>query len=371
MTHDPTNAELSVQDLLARYAAGERRFQGVNLRGAHLGGADLRGADLRGADLTSATLPSAQLSSVDLTEAKLGSAWLAGAELRGANLTGADLSDASSLTVNPFDGIIWQMMGESYATSPVNLAGALLRGACLDRAVLGSAVLTGADLAGASLLRTQLQRAVLTHAVLSDADLEDAKLFKANLRGADLRKANLARASLYGATLDEANVEGADLRDADLTNVTSVGAIGLEAARAETRPRPLAWAPLPPGEHPWQAIEEHYRSLLRDSPKGVRGDQASSEVDLERLRVVHALGPDACYVGPADELRGYAVFVFERRGVAICECPFVGNAAYVLRGDWRQLSRLSKRDLLERSQERVVHSGNWKQRITRALDASD
>lgn len=53
--------------------------------------------------------------------------------------------------------------------------------------------------------------------------------------------------------------------------------------------------------------------------------------------------------------------------MAICECPFVGNAAYVLNGDWRQLSRLTKRELLERSQERVVHSGDWKQRIALAV----
>ena len=63
---------MTVQELLARYAAGERNFSFANLSNADLGGANLRGADLRFANLG---------------DANLGDANLVGANLVGANLT--------------------------------------------------------------------------------------------------------------------------------------------------------------------------------------------------------------------------------------------------------------------------------------------
>ena len=47
---------MTVQELLARYAAGERNFSFANLSNADLGGADLGGAYLRGAYLGGANL---------------------------------------------------------------------------------------------------------------------------------------------------------------------------------------------------------------------------------------------------------------------------------------------------------------------------
>ncbi|MEM8805699.1 MAG: pentapeptide repeat-containing protein, partial [Cyanobacteria bacterium P01_G01_bin.38] len=55
---------MNAQDVLARYAKGERNFRGANLRGANfkgqdLSGADFSGADIRGANFTNAILQSA------------------------------------------------------------------------------------------------------------------------------------------------------------------------------------------------------------------------------------------------------------------------------------------------------------------------
>ena len=101
-------------DLLKRYAAGERDFHGAdlrwadlrradlcwadlrcaNLRGANLRGANLRWADLRGASLSEANLRGADLYEANLREASLCCANLRGANLRGANLREADLGEA-------------------------------------------------------------------------------------------------------------------------------------------------------------------------------------------------------------------------------------------------------------------------------------
>jgi hypothetical protein len=132
----------SAEELLVRYAAGERDFGGANLAGANLIDADLRGADLCratliDANLISADLSSANLSGANLISASLSSADLSGADLRGANLNGADLSDADLSSA---------ILGDANL-SDANLNGADLRGADLRGVSIGRTVLDSIDLA--------------------------------------------------------------------------------------------------------------------------------------------------------------------------------------------------------------------------------
>jgi uncharacterized protein YjbI with pentapeptide repeats len=118
------------QELLERYASGERNFGDVDLRGAQLDGVILSGVQLRGADLGGASLNGANLWGADLTGAQLENASLSGTDLRrarlvGANLRGADLSEALLVSAN--------------------LRGALLRGTNLRGANLYCAQLSAAE----------------------------------------------------------------------------------------------------------------------------------------------------------------------------------------------------------------------------------
>ena len=67
------------EDILKKYAAGERIFCNADLSEANLSGADLSEADLSGADLSGADLSGANLRWADLRRA----------DLRGADLSGA------------------------------------------------------------------------------------------------------------------------------------------------------------------------------------------------------------------------------------------------------------------------------------------
>src|SRR5262245_30843376 len=95
----PTTAE----ELLVRYADGERTFAGANLRDAILDDADLRDVVLQGADLTGASFRRAALERGDFTKTKgLLPRALAGADLRGVQLPDslkefADLARAKGL----------------------------------------------------------------------------------------------------------------------------------------------------------------------------------------------------------------------------------------------------------------------------------
>jgi len=100
--------------LLARYAAGERDFRGVNLESAGLAGAELalanlkramlEGANLEGASLAYANLTGATLEGANLADANLVGATLKGARLKGAHLAGASLEGANLKGVE-FDGV--------------------------------------------------------------------------------------------------------------------------------------------------------------------------------------------------------------------------------------------------------------------------
>lgn len=117
---------MKVQELLDRYAVGERDFQGVDLREADLRRADLTGARLCGANLSCADLLQVRLVEADLRQANLSDAHLPFADLRWSRLQGANLSLAH--------------------LHAADLSGAELGGANCDRASLSSTMLADLEL---------------------------------------------------------------------------------------------------------------------------------------------------------------------------------------------------------------------------------
>ncbi|MDP9476741.1 MAG: hypothetical protein M3R38_13825 [Actinomycetota bacterium] len=129
----------------------------------------------------------------------------------------------------------------------------------------------------------------------------------------------------------------------------------------EVRPTPqakrLGWRVLPPGELSADAVRRHYDTLQRTNP----------DVRYERERITKALSlrPNEYYVG-MDEFEGYIVLTFARTPRVLMECPVFGNAIYVIKSDWKRLSRMSKRALLaQRSDQvtKIVHKGDWFRRV--------
>jgi hypothetical protein len=158
---DDPKPPASAEELLRRYAAGERAFPNANLRSANLSEAVLRGANFISADLRGA----------DFTRG----------DLRGANLHSADLADANLRSAN--------------------LHSANLRSANLSEAILGGAYLRSANLRGANLSDANLSEAILGGADLRSANLRGANLHSADLRGADFTGAILGPTLFVGVDL--------------------------------------------------------------------------------------------------------------------------------------------------------------------------
>jgi uncharacterized protein YjbI with pentapeptide repeats len=149
-------ARLSRDELLRRYAAGDRNFANANLR--------------------CAVLCEQNLSQSNLSYVKLSFANLSGINLSGVDLTSADLSDASLNGANLSQAALYRTL-----LTRANLSEANLRGANLFKASLNDACLLGADLTGANLSFADLRGAILDEATLSGANLTGAKLTQGQL----------------------------------------------------------------------------------------------------------------------------------------------------------------------------------------------
>ncbi len=86
------NPPATAEELLARYAAGERAFAGARLSKAYL-----QGAQLSGADFSEANFSDANLEEADLRDAILQGANLQRTVLRDVNLENVDLTKANGL----------------------------------------------------------------------------------------------------------------------------------------------------------------------------------------------------------------------------------------------------------------------------------
>jgi len=77
------------------------------------------------------------------------------------------------------------------------------------------------------------------------------------------------------------------------------------------------------------------------------------------------LKPDRIYAG-LDEFDGYLAYLFPGMDGAVLENPIEGNAVYVFDANWRELSKLSKMELLQQAKHkfrRIVHTGDWQNRL--------
>ena len=119
----------SVEELLEKYAAGERDFRNSTLRGAdltkaklsfiNLRGSDLLEADLRGANLRRANMIGVNLAKADLRGAKMRRANFETSNMTGANLERADLTGgAKFMEVDFTDASLRGALYDSYTKFP-------------------------------------------------------------------------------------------------------------------------------------------------------------------------------------------------------------------------------------------------------------
>jgi uncharacterized protein YjbI with pentapeptide repeats len=199
-----TFADLREAELSARPEAWFREQDRSLVRGA-----DLRHANLRHAVATRAFAINADFRGVDLSSANFSGAELAGANFEGATLTGVLFPDAdlSGARLSNLD------------LSTVELRGARLDDAVLERVTFSRGViLAGQQLNRISGMNARLEQANLAGAELTSAELHGAELAGANLQESDLSRADLTSADLRGARVQGARLVGALIEHTDLSS---------------------------------------------------------------------------------------------------------------------------------------------------------
>lgn len=151
---------ITVEELLRRYAAGERFFSRVALEGGNLSGVDLRGIRFQNSGIGILDLSGANLAGVSFVDTGISEV-----NLEGANLAGADLSGAAFTNVN---------------CRRANLAGASFYKRSVYDSDFEGANFRGADLSFAEFSRCNMRNICLLEVIWND----ESSLSQTDLTGA-------------------------------------------------------------------------------------------------------------------------------------------------------------------------------------------
>lgn len=128
------------------------------------------------------------------------------------------------------------------------------------------------------------------------------------------------------------------------------------------RLRRVNWEILPRGRRPWEDLRHDVEKVVEEAPEG------NQPVIFYRLETINEYEPEFVALGRAG-FRGYLIFGFPDQQLYVLESAFTGNATYVFGEDWKQLSKLTKAEILSESlqEDRVIHREGWEKRIRNIL----
>lgn len=113
---------------------------------------------------------------------------------------------------------------------------------------------------------------------------------------------------------------------------------------------------------PWEKRRERFQEIVESTKK------AKQKVIWERLETIAEYQPDFEAIGQ-NGFSGYVVFGFEKKQVYVFESAILGNATYVIKGDWEKVSKMSKAEIIQNNlhEWRLIHRNDWKERVKEVL----
>lgn len=134
-----------------------------------------------------------------------------------------------------------------------------------------------------------------------------------------------------------------------------------EAGIPQVPDQSVSWDFLPDG-----TVEQMREAVVKKF--GGSAPPQEIEIMIDRLEKVQSLAPEKRLVGTSG-LQRYIGYMFGDDFVAF-ENPRVGNALYLMYGDWESLSQLSRSQLLasrEGEFDRIIHTARWFERLRLAV----
>jgi len=124
----------------------------------------------------------------------------------------------------------------------------------------------------------------------------------------------------------------------------------------------LNWRILPPGQRPWSQLKKEIQLIIDEAPKGNR------VVIGHRLETINKYKPNFAAVGEGG-FKGYIVLGFDDKSIYTFENLRYGNATYFFDRNWRELSKKTKAEILNKKLQidRVIHREGWDNKIRKWL----
>ena len=117
------------------------------------------------------------------------------------------------------------------------------------------------------------------------------------------------------------------------------------------------WQILPEGEIVWERVNQIVGNI-QDT------NELVGQLQKYRFKTIIKYKPDFVYYGNGG-FHGYLVFIFRKKNLVLMENMVYGNATYVFRDNWEELSKLSKAEIIKHNlqEKRLVHRGSWPMQI--------
>lgn len=121
----------------------------------------------------------------------------------------------------------------------------------------------------------------------------------------------------------------------------------------------LNWTVLPKGKYPWERLQPYVRMIINTMPK------TTQYIVEENIKEISSYKPDFVAIGEGG-FNGYLVYGFEDKDFVILESNEIGNATYILDNDWKEISKLTKAQILNNRLQkgRIIHTKGWKEDIS-------
>lgn len=123
------------------------------------------------------------------------------------------------------------------------------------------------------------------------------------------------------------------------------------------------WDILPPGQYPWEHIKKRVEEITKHDTK------TQKVMMLRNCESIYNANPDFVAYGRSG-FKGYVVFGFTEKNTYVLESIFPNNATYVLDGNWEEISKLSKAEILSQSlhKARIIHSESWQKSFKKIME---
>jgi hypothetical protein len=171
----------------------------------------------------------------------------------------------------------------------------------------------------------------------------------------------LASRALSRATDDDQTIVHVINLFLELFGTLEITTVDLNFAKSLVVKR-LNWRVLPPGEFPFERAKKELAEYLE------RIDESVRPVVQSRIKSVTQYKPDFVAVGVGG-FREYVVFGFRSKGIYVLESPKLGNATYIFKNNWAEVSALSKKEILDGSlhEARLIHNNRWTGALRQAI----